>query len=208
MEPAVGHDVVEDHVEPVRVARADEQTASVRMQPGLDDPSDLEELRRERARPVAPDEDLHRVLLDLVAHAMHVTFGNDVAVVEQDHAVRDHVDLVQDVARDDQMEPFRRKLLEQADRLGPRHRIETVQRFVEDQNRRVVRDRLCEPHALPHALAVAGDPPLGRLDQSDALERTPREAVRLASAESRNAEIGVDELVSVQPGGKESNCAQ
>ena len=46
-------------------------------------------------------QDLHRVLGDLAAHAVDLPFGDDVAVAQQHDVVGDAVDLVQDVARDD-----------------------------------------------------------------------------------------------------------
>ena len=44
-------------------------------------------IRREFRRLIATNQDLHRMLFHLVAHAVNVAFGNDVTVVQQHHAV-------------------------------------------------------------------------------------------------------------------------
>ena len=55
------------------------------------------------------------MLLHLAAHAADTAFGYDVAFVEQDHLVRDQVDLVQDVAGDHQVAAGLRLFLDTAD---------------------------------------------------------------------------------------------
>ena len=45
--------------------------------------------------------------------------------------------------------------LKERDGFRARHGVQTVQRFVQDQHRGPVGDRLCQSHALTHAFAVA-----------------------------------------------------
>jgi hypothetical protein len=67
----------------------------------LDHVLELEGPGRHRVRPVAADQDLERLGGDLAAHRADRALGDHRAAVDHDHPVRDQVDLVQDVARDD-----------------------------------------------------------------------------------------------------------
>ena len=67
--------------------------------------------------------------------------------------------------------PCAAPLLDQADGLAARERIHAGQRLVEDQQLGIVRERLRQLDALPHALAVGADLLVGGVDQVDQLER-------------------------------------
>ena len=67
--------------------------------------------------------------------------------------------------------PCARPLLDEADRLAPRDRVHAPERLVENQQLRVVHQRLRQLHALPHALAVAADLLVGRIEQVHRVER-------------------------------------
>src|ERR1044071_2264300 len=92
------------------------------------------------------------------------------------------------------METCSRELLEERDYLGTRERIESVQRLVEDEDIRVVRDGLREPGALPHPFAVASDFPIGGVEQSDALKRSFGSLAGVTPAVSVNGQQRADEL--------------
>ena len=106
------------------------------------------------------------MLFHLVAHAVNLSLRNDVAVVQQHYAVRHHVDFVQDVTRNDQVQSFGGKLrnsaIVSARAIGSRpfsgsSRINTAG---------LVRDRLRQPHRLPHAFAVSRDLAIGSVQQA------------------------------------------
>jgi hypothetical protein len=97
------------------------------------------------------------VLVDLVAHSRDRAFRHDVAVVHEDHAVGEEVDLVEDVTGEHDVTSFVGELPEQRDRLGAGHRVQPVQRLVEHDDLGVVGDRLGQSDPLPHPLAVSRD---------------------------------------------------
>ena len=84
--------------------------------------------------------------------------------------------------------PSLARLLEEIDHLGPTHGIETVERLVEDQDPGVVAEGVGELDPLPHALGVAGDPPLGGVGETDPFERLPR--ARSSASARRNSRAG------------------
>src|SRR5262245_3648370 len=202
------HDAVQQLVEGVGVARFDEHPLPVPMQRGLDHAVRGEDARGELLRAVAADHDLHRVLFQLLfAHAQHAAFGQDVAVVDQHHAVRHLVHLVQDVARHDQVQTFLRELAEEPDRFGARHRVKPVQRLVKNHDRGLVRDRLGQPYALAHALAVSGDFAVGGLDQVNAFDRAPGLLLARPGRQAVNRKQTFDELVAGHPSRKRIELA-
>ena len=101
---------------------------------------------------------------------------------------------MQDVARDEHVLAFAGELAEKVDRLRAHHRVEAVQRLVQHHDLGPVGDRLGQLDPLPHALAVAGDPPVGRVDQSDPLQRPRGQPFRLAPLQPVQQQVGEDEL--------------
>ncbi len=124
-----------------------------------------------RARIGGADEDGVRVGVDQVANLMNVALGQDAAVVDQQDVRRHRLDLVQDVARDDDALARAAPVLDQPDRAAARERIHAGERLVENQQLRLVDDRLRELHALAHALAVGADLLVRRVEQIDAGQR-------------------------------------
>ena len=59
--------------------------------------------------------------------------------------------------------PFVAPLAEQRDGFGARHGVQAVERLVEHQHLRIVRDGLRQLDALPHAFAVGGHGAVGGL---------------------------------------------
>src|SRR5204863_16294 len=77
------------------------------------------------------------------------------------------IHLVQYVAGDEYVAAFGGELLEQADRLGPHQRIQSVERLIQYQHARGVGDRLGELDPLAHAFAVPRNFSAGGVGHSD-----------------------------------------
>ena len=115
---------------------------------------------------------------------MHVAFGEDPAVVDQQDVRRHRLDLVQDVARDE--DALARRGAQSLIRrmvLRAHQRIHAGQRLVENQQLGIVHQRLRQLDALPHALAVGADLLVGGVHQID---RARARAARRASASRRS----------------------
>src|SRR6185436_6894634 len=67
---------------------------------------------------------------------------------------------------------------DQPDRPAPHDRVHPAQRLVEDQQLRLVDDRLRQLHALAHALAVGADLAVADVEQVDRIERLARGCLR------------------------------
>jgi hypothetical protein len=95
--------------------------------------------------------------VDQGADLMDVAFRDDAAVVDQQDVRRHRLDLVQDVARDDDALAGARPLLDLPNRPATHDGIHARQRFVEYQQIGVVDQGLRHLHALTHPLAVGAN---------------------------------------------------
>jgi hypothetical protein len=89
---------------------------------------------------------------------------------------------VEDVRRDEHGAALLAEVVDQLDDLAAPRRVEAVQRLVEEQDARLVGERLCELDALAHALREAAHAPLGDVEQPDPVERGLRRRVRIGDA--------------------------
>src|SRR5215831_9984272 len=105
---------------------------------------------------------------------------------------------MQNVTRDDQVQPIGRELLEQRDRFRAYHWVEPIERLIENQYRRVVSDGLRQPHALPHALAVGADLSICRGEQIHARQRLFSQTIGLGFRESGHLEKSSNKLTARQ----------
>jgi len=132
--------------------------------------------------------------VDQVADLVDVAFGQDAAVVDQQDVRRHRLDLVEDVARDDDVLAGARPVLDEPNGLAAHQRIHPGERLVEDQQFRIVDERLRQLDALPHALAVGADLLVRGVHQIDALNRAFRRGIRVAVVEAVEAHQRGDPL--------------
>ncbi len=126
--------------------------------------------------------------VDQVANLVHVAFGQDAAVVDQQDVRGHRLDLVQDVTRDDDVLAGAGPVLDQADGLAPHQRIHAGQGLVQDQQLGVVHQRLRELDALAHALAVGANLLPGGVEQIHAVERARGRGIGVGVAQSVKAD--------------------
>ena len=134
------------------------------------------DLRRKSGRLVTTNQDLHRMLFHLIPDAVNVALCHHVAVVQQHHKVRHHVNFVQNVTGDDQMQTLFGQFAKQGDGLRPHHGIESVQRFVQNKHRRLVSQSLGQANSLAHSFAVGSNLAITGFQQTDSLQRLPGQA--------------------------------
>src|SRR2546423_7576566 len=103
---------------------------------------------------------------------------------------------MQDVRRNDQVKSFGSKFTKQRNRLRTDHRIETVERFVEDQDRGLMRDGVGQTNALPHAFAVGRDLSVRGVEQIDSLQRNVSQLVSAFAIEAIHQQIRVNKLAA------------
>src|SRR5690242_6380469 len=144
---ARGH-LGEPRVERVGLLRFHDNGA--RLEPEAQHIVALEELPREPARLVRADVDGVRVLVDELPDLMDVAFGEDPAVVDQQDVRRHRLDLVQDMARNDDALAGAAPLADQANGLAAAQRIHAGKRLVENEELWIVHERLRHLHALAH----------------------------------------------------------
>src|SRR5258708_18582228 len=129
-------------------------------------------------RPVAADEDLRRVLPDFVAHTMDWPLSDNIPSAQQDDLIRDGIDFVKNMARNNHVTTVCRRRPKQSDHLGASQRVEAVQRLVQDQNSRIVTQGLSEPDSLTHSFAISGDVAVCGVGKIYALNRAPSQTFR------------------------------
>ena len=113
------------------------------------------------------------MLLNFAADTLDLAFCHYISIAQQDNLIRDDINLVQDVAGNDDVAPLRGRCAEQRDHLRSRQRVETVQRLVKNQHFGIVGQGLCEPDSLAHPFAVGGNFTRGSIDHVDSLDRLP-----------------------------------
>jgi hypothetical protein len=96
------------------------------------------------------------------------------------------VSVVEDVgAQDHVLSVVAREVADEVEHLLAPLGIESVGRLVEEQQRRVVHQRLSELHALPHARRVAFHRAVAGLAESGVLEHLVRAQARFAAGQAR-----------------------
>ena len=131
----------------------------------------------------------------LAPHFVNPALGHNVAAAHKHHAVRDAIHFFENMARNDEVQALPAQFPEQGQRFGPRHGIEAVQRFVKDEHRRPMGDRLREAYALAHSLAVARHAPIRGVLHAHALDRSGGQFVGVVVREAGQAQRPIDELV-------------
>ena len=113
-------------------------------------------------------------------------WSDELALVHDRDVVRDLLDLVEQVRRDEDRPAV--LLDERADHLaegGHARRVEAVRRLVEDQQLRVVEEAARDAEPLPHPHRVRLHLPVGVRREADALERRVDPAAGVAAEEAR-----------------------
>ena len=108
---------IQGKIEAVRIARFQEKPAFVFVDRDLNGLLGGEHFCRQFTRPVAANHNLRRMLLDLAAHILDLTFGYDVTVAQKDNLIGDDVDFVKNVAGNDDVATLRCRRTEQRNHL-------------------------------------------------------------------------------------------
>ena len=185
--------------EQLAVAGHDQHPQAVVVEPDFSDVVLAEKPRRHARRIAAADEVLARVLLDLLAHRADGSLGDDHPVGDEHDLVADQIHFLEDVARKNDVLALVCPHAEQRDRLGPHQRVQAVQWLVEHEYFGIVRDRLRQPDALPHALGIRRHLPVRRLGQAQTLERLPGFCFRFRPLVSKQQQSGRDEGEARRP---------
>ena len=128
------------------------------------------QLLGERARLVALDAHLVRMGVDERADLVHVAFGAQLPFVNEQDLRGHRLDLVQHVRRDHDAATLARQIGDDRQDAHARQRIAAGERLVEEHDLGIVRHRLGELGALPHALGVLAEPAVHRVLQVDDAE--------------------------------------
>ena len=131
-----------------------------------------DELARQRLRRAAGgDAQRARPVADEVADRARLALGDQAPVDEHDDARRHALDLVQHVRGDEHRAALGAEPADQLHHVAALHRVEAVERLVEQQQLGRVHERLGELDALAHALREAADAALRGVLEPDARER-------------------------------------
>ena len=91
--------------------------------------------------------------------------------IDRDEVIADPLDLAEQVAGDDDGDPeLGAGPPDERQHLVASGRVEAVRRFIEQQQPRIVDERLGQLHALLHAGRIAADRPVALLVQADVTE--------------------------------------
>ena len=117
------------------------------------------------------------------------------------------IDFVQNVAGDQQVHALLAEFLKEGKRFSTRHGVQSIERFVEHEDARMMGDGLGETDFLTHALAVAGDLASGGIAKLDAVEGLHGELVGLGLAACRGASSCQERIASRRFRGERNRTA-
>ena len=140
------------------------------------------------------------MIADFAANFFDLAFGDDVAAAHEHDAVGDAIDFFQNVAGDDDVHSLLGDGFKERDGFRARHGIEAVERFIENEYRRMMRDGLSQANALAHAFAVASYFAAGDLGHARAFEGFVGELGGLIVAKTVETQRPINEVVAVGAG--------
>ena len=123
--------------------------------------------------------------------------SDQVAPVQEDHLVGQLFELVQHMAGNQHPRAGVAERTKYGDRLGARLRVESVQRFVQNQQGWIVSDREGHLDPLPHALAISGHQPVASGRQAHSRQRL----LRTLSRHRFGQAAGVQAILQEAPAG-------
>src|SRR5579859_6643906 len=97
----VDGDFIEQAIKLIHVATAQENPFPVGMEPGFNAVIERKHSRGEQLRPITADEHLHGLVAKVTADLLYCALRDDVASGDEDDAIGDTVNLVENVAGDD-----------------------------------------------------------------------------------------------------------
>ena len=130
-----------------------DEAVAARVEAHSADGVQCDQCRRQAPSVVGSHEHVPRPVVHRVTNRMVSACRCEPTVDEDDHALCQPFDLVQDVRADDHRPALRTELLEQCDEMQALDRIGAVQRFVEHEHVRIAHERGRDLGALAHALA-------------------------------------------------------
>ena len=120
---------------------------------------------------------------------------DDRAALEQEDPVAGPLDVAHQVRREQQADAeLAARLADQREHLLAAGRVEPRRRLVEEDEHRVVDERLRELHALPHPGRVAADRPVALLEQADVAQRVRGAGAGLAARQAAHLRHVAEEL--------------
>ena len=93
------------------------------------------------------------------------------AAFDERHAIAGRLHFAQQMRIEEHRDPVGAQLVDDAAHQQPAQRIEPGGRLVQEDELRIVQQRLRQPHALEHALAVAAQRAIGGVQQVDARQQ-------------------------------------
>src|SRR5262245_50674689 len=92
----------------------------------------------QQGRPIAAHEDSYWMFGHFVPNFLNISFGDDVAVTHHYNGIGDEIHFMENMTRDDYELALSCKLFKQSDGFRARHRIQTVQRFIQHNDCRMM----------------------------------------------------------------------
>src|SRR5262249_42278362 len=118
------------------------------------------------------------------------------AAGEDRDLVRQPLERIELVTGDEQTFAPGGEPLEDVDQLATADGIDAVERFVEQEQRRIGKERLGQLDPLAHSLRVAGERPFGAAVHADEIEKLVRAASRGDTVEAANPSEDLEKLTT------------
>ena len=109
--------------------------------------------------------------IERLGRRRETAFGDDAAAFDERHAIAGRFHFAKQMGIEKHRDPVGAQFVDDAAHQQSAQRVEPGGRLIEEDELRFVEQRLGQPHPLKHALAVAAQRAIGRVEQVDACQQ-------------------------------------
>ena len=152
--------------------------------------------RDKPSRTVRVDQADAQLQVEHLGRSRETAFVDDAAAFDERHAIAGRFHFAEQMGIEKHRDPVGAQLVDDVAHQQPAQRIEAGGRLVQEHESRLVEQRLRQPHALQHALAVAAQRAIGRVDEVHAGQQPIDAGVQRDAAQPIEAAVKPQQLAS------------
>ena len=132
--------------------------------------------------------------VERLGRSRETAFGDDAAALDERDPIAGGFHFAEQMGIEKHRDPVGAQFGDDVAHQQPSQWIEAGGRLVQEHELRLVQQRLCQPHALQHALAVAAQRAIGRIDEVHAGQQSIDAGVQRAASQPIEAAVKPQQL--------------